>query len=337
MFLVFHRASVKILGFFLNNGRLFITIVKKGKDSDIIYSLNPSFTGFCSCVAAKILRKPFVIRYVGDAAWETASNTKQTEKFFESFLLSPEGGILIKILLLVQKIVLTKADKIITPSNFLKKMLTTYYQVPAHRISIIHNSIDLDDYKSDGEINNYNSFYPIVLTVSRLIRHKRVDQIVTSMSRVKQRYPKSVLMIVGDGPEKTKLQDLAEELKLQDMVIFFGTIPKKKVVRLMQKANIFILNSVYEGLPHVIIEAMAAKIPVIATNIPGTDELIQNADTGILIPPDSEESLAEKILELSENKELQIQIANNAFSQIERLFTWNKNLYQLEREFEKLA
>ena len=101
-----------------------------GKNTDVIYAQNPMAVGVPSIVASHILKKPLILKFVGDNAWESAFRNGQTKKLLEEFLKNPDAGFKNKLSLLVQKWVFRRASKIIVPSNFLGRILVTYYKIP---------------------------------------------------------------------------------------------------------------------------------------------------------------------------------------------------------------
>lgn len=331
---VVRRHKVKFIGFVHTHIALLRGITKVSKGCDVIYTLSPSFTGLASLIAARLLRKPVVLRFVGDAAWETASNKRQTNKNLEDFLRLPEGNRTIKRLLAVQKFVLNSVNKVIVPSRFLKEILMEYYKVRSEKIKVIYNSIDLEDYQKIP----FRPFQPptklTMVTVGRLVRHKRIDKIIEAISVIKMKYPDVELLIIGEGPEKENLEELTHELRVEGDVKFYGGVEHSKVLELIQNADMLVLNSIYEGLPHVVIEAMACRTPVIATNIRGTNEVVKDGETGLLIPPNDKEALKEKIVQLLRDEELRKRVVEKAYKSVAERFTWEKNLSILEKELE---
>lgn len=315
---------------------IFWGVIRFARGSDLIYIHDASIPGFFALIASKIIRKPTVLKFVGDAAWEAASNTQQTKKYLEDFLRSPEGGIYVRMLLRLQKFVLNRVDKVIVPSYFLKSILTKYYYANPNKIKVIYNSIDLVDYNQTLS-NHFNEFgNPKIITVGRLVRLKRIDKIIKAIREIKENYPDIKLLVVGDGPEKAHLEKISKELRTEENVKFLGNRHHDDVIELIRESDIFVLNSVYEGLPHVVIEAMACRTPVIATNIKGTDEVVKDSETGLQIGVNNKDELKEKIILLLKDKELRSKLIENAYKNIEKKFTWSRNLTMLEKKLEEM-
>lgn len=330
-----NNAILKFSTSLYNSFFLFFSILKSSKKTDIIFAQTP-LLGFVSIFVGKLLRKPVVLKFVGDSAWERAFNRGETEKYLEDFLKSPEGGVWIRLLILLQKFVFKKVDKIIVPSRFLKDILVSYYCINPKRVRVIYNSIDITEYSEGLPEKSQIKGNPKIVTIGRLVSHKRVDGILRTVEKIAKLYLDMHLLIVGDGPEKEKLKMLSEEIGLEDKVTFLGRLNHEDTIALLREADIFVLNSVYEGLPHVVIEAMACRTPVIATNIRGTNEVVKDGETGLLVSPNKNEELKEKIIQLLRDEGLRKKLVENAYKSVKEKFTWEKNLHILEKKLEEV-
>ena len=327
--------KMKIVGFLLKNIFLFFYIHKISKNNDIIYVQNPTILGFISLLTAKLLKKPIVLKFVGDKPWETAYSQGQTKKFIEKFLLSPDGGIYIRFLFRLQKFVLNNVNKIIVPSQFLKELLITYYHVDSGNIKVIYNSTNISSQINQSHNNLITQKKPIITTVGRLVKHKQIDQIIYTVKEMISRFPHIQLNIIGDGPERHNLVILANKLKMKKHVKFWGQISHSETIKQLVKSNIFVLNSIYEGLPHVVVESMVCRTPIIATRIKGTIEVVKNEETGILVSSNNPKELKDKIILILKNDKLRIKLIENAYKMFEQNFSWKKNLNTLEKTLEE--
>jgi glycosyltransferase involved in cell wall biosynthesis len=170
----------------------------------------------------------------------------------------------------------SQAYKIIVPSRFLKKIVTGW-RIPEERIQVIYNALPSDAEKSFALPR---SEARTLITVCRLVPWKGVDQIIELLPEL----PSVRLVIAGDGPLRSHLEEIAARLGVEARVVFLGQISQAEVTTSLRKSDAFILNSSYEGLPHVVLEAMAAGVPVVATNVGGTGELVTDGKNGLLVP-----------------------------------------------------
>lgn len=142
------NAGVKIFsvpqegGTVVRQSRLLIRIIKEAGRADVIYSQGADVVGFASVVAGKILRKPVVVKFVGDLAWEEARDQKITTKNMEEFLKQPDRGYKTRILMAVTKFVLENADKIIFPAEHLRKSIVAGYKINIDKTEVIYNPIE---------------------------------------------------------------------------------------------------------------------------------------------------------------------------------------------------
>lgn len=147
----------------------------------------------------------------------------------------------------------------------------------------------------------------LILSIGRLVEKKGFDYLLKSLVLLKARglFPKCVL--IGDGPEKGKLQAFVEEFALGDSVTFAGALPNEKVLEYLGPENILVAPSVYaddgerDGIPTVLIEALICEMAVVSTRISGIPELIEDQGNGILVPARDEKAIADAIQELLEN------------------------------------
>jgi glycosyltransferase involved in cell wall biosynthesis len=134
-----------------------------------------------------------------------------------------------------------------------------------------------------------------------------------------ERIPEARLFLVGDGPEKSHLQYLAERMGITGRIIFTGFVPHSKVRDFLREASVFVLPSRFEGLPNALLQAMAAGLPCVATNVGGVPDVIENGINGILIPPGREDLLAEALEKVLIDQDLARRLGENAHRSVSRL------------------
>jgi glycosyltransferase involved in cell wall biosynthesis len=120
------------------------------------------------------------------------------------------------------------------------------------------------------------------------------------------------LVIVGDGAERRRLEDFANTLDVADRVYFAGQASQAEAIRLMAACDLFVLNSTHEGLPHVILEAMSLGLPVVATAVGGTPEVVCDGDNGRLIAPADDDALVQVLSQLVSSPEERQRLARGA-------------------------
>ena len=142
-------------------------------------------------------------------------------------------------------------------------------------------------------------------------------------------------IIAGKGPNKNLIEKRVRELRLEENVELAGFVPERLLPYYYNAADYFVIpSSSGEGLPLVLLEAMACGLPVIVTTVGGIPEIIENMVNGVLVPPRNPEAMAEIISTLLSNKELGLAIGNKARKTVEGEFTWEENLRQLQKVYD---
>jgi len=143
-----------------------------------------------------------------------------------------------------------------------------------------------------------------ILYLGRLHEVKGLEYLIKAFSSVKDKHPNSILTIVGEGEEKERLMKMIRSSRLEDSVEFIGRVEYKETREYYQNSDIFVLPSLSEGLPNVLMEAMACGLPSVVTHVGGNKELIKDSKGGFLVNPKSSSELSKAINELIEDPEL---------------------------------
>lgn len=294
--------------------RYFFTILKLGKDVDVIYAQGPVGSGLPVTMANFILKKKVIVKVVGDYAWEQARGLGITDMGIDEFQSKNFGGKVGR-LKKIESFVCKKADKVITPSYYLKSIVAGW-GVPEDQITVVYNSATLPN------VTKQVSDKDIILSIARLVPWKGFSLLIDLMPELLKVNPKFYLQILGSGPDEEKLQKQIKDLSLEDKVSI-KLVDHRQRDEILSKTNIFVLNTGYEGLSHTILETFAAEVPVITTNIGGNPELIENGVNGVLVEYDNKEEIKKAILELYSNQELRKKLTGNA-KEVLNKFTFEK-------------
>lgn len=218
-----------------------------------------------------------------------------------------------------------KANKVVAVSSGIKEDLIKNFNVPEKKIAIIYNPIDINNIRmlSEEHVDHpwFRERIPIIVSVGRLTRQKGFPYLLKAFSILRKSFY-CRLLIIGDGEERESLIKMAEDSGYRGDIEFIGF--QKNPFKYMAKASIFVLSSIFEGFGNVIVEAMALGLPVISTDCPsGPSEIIENGESGLLVPVRDEYALADSILDVLTNNELREKLIKGARKRAET-FTMDK-------------
>ena len=253
-----------------------------------------------------------ISKFVGDYAWEVAYSKGWTNKNIMEFQTSNEINFFSLFFELEQRFIFNKSDAIIVPCNFLRKILAKK-GVDMKKVFLIRNSVDLEEI--DGIQVNVSAFKSklelsekVFLTIGRLVPWKGVKEVIKVFSEINKDFEEVSLIVVGNGPLRDELEEFTEEIGVRDHVIFTGSVSHHAAIKFMKISDILVLNSSYEGMSHVLLEAMACRLPVVTTNVGGNPEIITNSKNGFLINLGDKRLLKSVLLNLLQNKSLRVSL-----------------------------
>jgi len=280
-------------------------IIRITKENNIDIVHNDVFpANFYGAIAGKFAKKPTIISY------------KQTQK---NYLLKAR---------IIDFFLSKLADKILVISESIKQMLVKKAFFSKNKLIIIKEGINFNDYR----IKKIKKI-KVIGTAGRLVIQKNHFLFLDAAKLVLEKYPKIRFIVAGNGSLKEQLIKHSKNLKIEKNVFFLGEIRNMK--RFYSKIDLFLLTSSYEGTPIVILEAIASNVPVIATNIPGTNEIIQNNKTGFLTEENAEK-IAEKLIYLIENPEIAKKTAKQARNKLKKKYSIKRKVKEMQELYQTL-
>lgn len=222
---------------------------------------------------------------------------------------------------------LPAADRLITVCHAFARELARNTGVALESIFVQHNSIrpnqsvNATDAASIRSELGIGSDERVVLSVGRLSKEKAHIDLLAAFKRLLETNPElgSKLIIVGDGPERARLEAAAEAIGCKDRIVFVGQV--RDVLPFYATADVFALPSHSEGSPNVLLEAMAANLPIVATAVGGVPEMVENNESALLVPANDPSSLAASIARLLTDRELAQRLTTNAAMLVDSRFT----------------
>lgn len=241
---------------------------------------------------------------------------------------------------LLEQVCIKRADRIIAVSQYTKHDIVKTYGIPESAIEVIYHGVRTEDYAfSEEERTKLRatlsiSSSPMLLFVGRLEPRKGVDILLRALPQV-LREMEVRLVLAGSGNQGDYRQ-LAQSLGISDKVIFLGHVPDDTLRLVYSSCDLFVLPSRLEGLGIVILEAMAAGKPVVATNVGGIPELVESGQNGILVESDEEGELASAIVKVLSDNSLAKTIGGNNIKKAPERYSWEAAARKAERLYNEL-
>ncbi len=251
-------------------------IALRSRRSDVVYATG---LGPAAVAGARLGRSPVVLKIVGDPAWERAVRRGLTSATFDAFQDEPNRSVTVRAMKALRAWTARRATAVVTPSEHLRHTVRGWSG--RDDIDVVPNGVRIPAATAPehGTSSGVHALF-----AGRLVPWKRIELLIGAVARV----PEARLDIVGDGPEAAALRRRAEDDGVSDRVRFLGARSHDEVMERMRAADVFVLASSYEGLPHVLIEALASGTPVIATRDAGTVDVIEDGANGVLVDASSD-------------------------------------------------
>lgn len=296
---------IKILGPLCFLLSLSYYLIKNRAHYDMLHVFQIGYTAAATILIGKLLRKPTILTLASSGSGGD----------IQRHLRTPWGKFFVYVCRLSSRIVLL--------NNQMRTELAAI-AYPEQNTVYIPNGVDTTRFcprehaipRSGGQIGTPDE--KIILYTGRLSPEKGVDFLIRAFSKVHMRMPVQ-LFILGDGSEKKNLEKLIQQCHVENKVHLMHAV--ENVVPFLQSADVFVLPSRFEGLSNSLLEAMACGVPVIATRVTGTSEVIQDGVTGMLVEYNDTESLANTLMFLITHPEKARELAGNAIAAVRRLYT----------------
>tara|TARA_B100001287_G_C22643828_1_gene511555 strand:+ start:25 stop:1161 length:1137 start_codon:yes stop_codon:yes gene_type:complete len=287
-----------------------------------------------SYIANLFLRKKLIRKIVGDWAWERGRNRGIVEDSFDEFQQNSHN-LHIEIAKFSRGWTATKADLVITPSIHLSKVVESW-GVDIEKLKVIYNGTTISgiNEKINKDVNVIN-----LITVGRLAPWKNIDTIIDAMNLLKKADIKFHLFIVGSGNLYDELNEKILNLNLDKYITLTGQKNPLELKEYYKKSHIYIQASGYEGLPHVLLEAINYELLVISTPIGGSNEILEDGKNGLILDliegkKPSSSYLYQLILKIIDNKDLQNEKIRNAKYLLQNKFDESKNFQEYLKVFQ---
>ena len=240
----------------------------------------------------------------------------------------------------IDKLIARRYDRVIAVSRKIQDELLAA-GVPASRLRLVHNAIVLDRYRKTGssaflqEIVGRPLETPVLVSIGRMSPEKGHADLIEAVRLLAASGRRFSVVLVGDGSHRAALEARVWEYGLADRVHFPGYLSDP--ARVLENADLKVLPSHTEGLPNAALEALAMEVPVLATRVGGTPEVITDGETGRLVPPHSPEALAAGIAEFLDDREGWRRMAVRGRAMVERQFDFRARTRHIEAIYTELV
>ncbi len=237
--------------------------------------------------------------------------------------------------ILAEKIAGKFCSKIICVSDFDKKLALKYKIASPDKLTVIHNGVEISQDDTDIKQKDVEGIIKIVF-VGRLAKPKDPLLLLRAFNDLPfELKNKTRIFIIGEGPKRKELEKFIKENKLEERVKLLGGIPREKVFEVLKKSDIFVLISNWEGFPRSILEAMSCNLPVIASDVGGVKEAVDES-CGILVKRGDKERIKNALEKLLKNPPLIREMGKRAKEKVKKEFSLDKMLKKTEKIYQRL-
>jgi len=295
---------------------------------DVVHTINDHSTnGAVACVVAKASGTPFVYTIQGPGTktgHPLVDFVSQVYTLTAGRWFAMEAG---KVVLLsqslistVEKLKIDKAKIAIIPSGVDSSRFDRERPEVKEKASLLRDEFQISD-----EI--------VIGYTGRLFPAKGLAYLFSAVKMIQDKNPNIALLVVGDGAQRSELEMMAKDLNIR--TIFAGW--QRDTPPYYSLMDIFVLPSLFEGLPNVILEAMAMKTAVVATNVGGNPDVLSNGENGFLVPARNSSKLASALQTLIEDSDLRNRMGANNRRKVEKNFQWSKTVEKVERVYREIT
>jgi len=302
--------------------------IVKEKNIQVVHALNDHSTNVATAaLVSKIAGVPFVYTIQGPGTRTGHALVDAVVKIYD---------------LTAERWIAKSAEKVILLSKSLASTAKKL-RVKESKVTVIPSGIDSERFNPKRpevmseelnlreKLNIGDSF--VLGFVGRLVPAKGLAFLFSAVKQIQNRHPNPLLLVVGEGPQKNELEAMARDLGID--VVFAGWQPDTRPYYSIM--DVFVLPSLFEGLPNVILEAMAMGKPVIATKIGGNPDVLSNGENGFLVAARNSQQIASAIEAMIENEDIKHRMGAANREKTETFFQWSRTVEEVEKVYNQLS
>ena len=235
---------------------------------------------------------------------------------------------------LIDRFVLRRSQLVLVNSNHLAEWTVERYGVSPARVRCVPNGLDLSRFDTVGSPRRRRERPARIGSVCLFKPVKRIPFMLEAARRVARQRPGTTMIIAGDGPERPAMLRLRDRLGLQEVVEMPGPVPD--AVSVLSGVDVFILASENEGMPNVVLEAMAAGRPIVGTNVPGIVEVVREGESGYLVAPEDLDGFVSALLRIIDHPEHSTRMGDAARRRVRACFSADRMIERTVAVYEEL-
>ncbi|HKI45825.1 MAG TPA: glycosyltransferase family 4 protein [Balneolales bacterium] len=281
--------------------------------------------------------------FIFHTQWQTVVNSIWTKKWHDHKIITaihgrelfftpfPRNSSAEKLYLNKMVRILRQVDHFFPVSNYTRELLLNL-GIPSEKMTLFNNGTD-PDYFRPIEVNGlheklFGKKRPVIMTMARLVSWKGIDMVLKALPRIKKAIPDILYLIVGEGPDRKRLEQIISDLDLKDTVRFMGAYRDERRVQYYNLCDIFVLTSKFEypgveGFGIVFLEASACGKPVIGSRTGGIPDAIDEGKTGLLVEQLDAEALADAVINLLKNPDYAAELGRNGRAKVTERANWD--------------
>lgn len=285
----------------------FWRVLRRARSSDVVFAMDPVSAGLPAALAALVTGRIFAIKIVGDYAWEQGQSRYGVTDLLDAFQTKRYASA-IERLRRVQRFVVRRAKRVVTPSHYLAGIVQQW-GVSESRIRVVENAVEAHGLSAAPDAAALASRAPEIVSAGRFLPWKGMVQLVAAMPAIRVRVPGARLTLIGDGPERKRIEAEIARLGLADAVVLTGRLPHDTVLSRAAAARVFVLYTGYEGFSHQLVEALAAGAPVVSSDAGGNAEVARDGENALVVRYGDENALVSAVVRLLGDADLSARLA----------------------------
>lgn len=287
----------------LRYGRVATIAARRARTADVIYA---TATYAAAGLASTVTRTPLAVKLVSDPAYERARRYGLFSGTLEQF--QQPGSSRVEALKRARTHALRRAMAIVVPSAYLAA-IASEWGVNRARISVLPNPAP--DIAVVGAALEPGTF----VFVGRLTRQKDLGLAFSAIGRV----PRARLVVIGDGPDRERLEELAHSSGASDRIVFRGALPRPEALAIVAGSEAALLTSAWENFPHSAVESLSVGVPVVSTAVGGVPEIVRDGVNGLLVPVGDVDAMTVALARMLDEEGLRARLAEGSRGSVEHL------------------